>query len=295
MRIQDTIDALLSADAGSRACAVRDELDAQAPEDWRALAAVLAVLFQDREICSVAVSGGQGSGKSTLAELLVAASESLGRHAICASLDDFYLTRSERRRLAEKVHPLFATRGVPGTHDVVLCRRTLVAAQQLGTVMIPRFDKSMDDRYPRSQWHQVQGPVDLFVLEGWCLGAGAQPGDLLGKPANALEAQEDPQGIWRAYVNAALDGEADYSTLSAMFEFSVFLAVPDLASVVRWRMQQEQALPVAKRMGDVELRRFIAHYERVTTWMLETVPAKADLTVKLAEDHTVSELRIKSR
>ena len=122
MKIQDTIDALLSGDAGSRVLRVRADLDARAPEDWRTLAAVLAVLFRDREICSVAVAGGQGSGKSTLAELIVAASKSLGRHAVCASLDDFYLTQSERRTLAEQVHPLFATRGVPPLHrpgDVV--------------------------------------------------------------------------------------------------------------------------------------------------------------------------------
>ncbi|MCZ6641109.1 MAG: kinase [Gammaproteobacteria bacterium] len=295
MKIQDTIDALLSGDAGRRALRVRADLDARAPEDWRTLAAVLAVLFRDREICSVAVAGGQGSGKSTLAELIVAASKSLGRHAVCASLDDFYLTQSERRTLAEQVHPLFATRGVPGTHDVALCRSTLVAARQTGTVFIPRFDKSMDERYPSSQWRRVEGPVDLFVLEGWCLGADAQPDDLLGKPANNLEAREDPQGIWRAYVNKALGGAADYCALSAMFEFFVFLAVPDMAAVVRWRTQQERALPAAKRMEDVQLRRFIDHYERVTTWMLETAPAKADLTVKLAADHTVSEVSLKSR
>ena len=120
MQIQDTIDALLSADSGNLARTVLDDLDAGAPEDWRALAAVLAVLFRDRGITAVAIAGGQGSGKSTLAKLLAAASELLGRRAICASLDDFYLTHSERRTLAQQIHPLFATRGVPGTHDVGL-------------------------------------------------------------------------------------------------------------------------------------------------------------------------------
>ena len=36
------------------------------------------------------------------------------------SLDDLYLPKAERLRLARDVHPLLATRGVPGTHDVAL-------------------------------------------------------------------------------------------------------------------------------------------------------------------------------
>lgn len=293
MQIQDTFDELLSADARSRARTVRDDLDVGGPEDWRTLAAVLAVLFRDRGICTVAVAGGQGSGKSTLAELLVTASKSLGRHAICVSLDDFYLTRSERRTMAVRIHPLFATRGVPGTHDVGLCRRTIAAAKRTGTVVIPRFDKATDERCPRSQWPQVQGPVDLFILEGWCLGVDPQPDDLLSKPANTLEAEEDPRGIWRGFVNDALAEGGGYHVLSAMFEFLLFLAVPDMAAVARWRKQQEQALPASKRMGPVELQRFIAHYERLTTWMLESSPAKADLTVNLAADHAVKGITLK--
>ena len=37
---------------------------------------------------------------------------------IYVSIDDFYLTRAERKKLGEQVHPLMETRGVPGTHDV---------------------------------------------------------------------------------------------------------------------------------------------------------------------------------
>ena len=294
MQIQDTFDKLLSSDAASRARTVREHLDVTAPEDWRTLSAVLAVLFRDRGIGTIAISGGQGSGKSTLAELLVAASKSLGRHAVCASLDDFYLSRMERRTLADRIHPLFATRGVPGTHDVALCHRTLAAARRPGVVLVPRFDKASDEPYPRTQWSRIHGPVELFILEGWCLGVGAQADGLLEKPVNSLEALEDPQGIWRGYVNDALAEGGGYSTLSGMFEFRIFLAVPDMAAVVRWRTRQEQTLPAPKRMEDGELERFIAHYERLTTWMLESAPPEADLTVKLAVNHTVTEVSLDS-
>src|SRR5687767_10663938 len=73
----------------------------------------------------VGVSGCQGSGKTTLASLLVLMlRELLGLRAINLSIDDFYLTHAERQTLSRSVHPLLATRGVPGTHDVQLALDT---------------------------------------------------------------------------------------------------------------------------------------------------------------------------
>ena len=66
----------------------------------------------------VGLNGAQGSGKSTLSELLA---ELLPKffdvdcHVL--SIDDFYLSKAQRRKLGAAVHPLLATRGVPGTHD----------------------------------------------------------------------------------------------------------------------------------------------------------------------------------
>ncbi|HKK22797.1 MAG TPA: hypothetical protein VJ947_03845, partial [Pseudohaliea sp.] len=100
----------------------------------------------------VGVNGSQGSGKSTCCAWLVQAlREEHGLSAIALSLDDFYLTRAERRALAATVHPLLATRGVPGTHDIDLLRRTLGDLMGQGgtkVVHVPRFDKARDDRAP---------------------------------------------------------------------------------------------------------------------------------------------------
>jgi hypothetical protein len=46
------------------------------------------------------------------------------------SLDDLYRTRAERQAMARQVHPLFATRGVPGTHDVDLGLATIAALRR---------------------------------------------------------------------------------------------------------------------------------------------------------------------
>ena len=75
----------------------------------------------------IGISGLQGSGKSTLAAQLVSAAERRGVAAITLSIDDFYLGRRARQHLARSVHPLLATRGVPGTHDVGLLLRTFAA------------------------------------------------------------------------------------------------------------------------------------------------------------------------
>ena len=62
-----------------------------------------------------AIAGLQGSGKSTLAAQVAARARSEGLRVAVLSLDDLYLTRAQRQRLALDVHPLLATRGPPGT------------------------------------------------------------------------------------------------------------------------------------------------------------------------------------
>ncbi|MEZ5557215.1 MAG: hypothetical protein R3E86_01520 [Pseudomonadales bacterium] len=270
------------------------------PEDWRWLAAALALYLEPRLNSGpgplvVGIGGGQGAGKSTLARLLVEALCALGRRAATASIDDFYLTRAGRLALAASVHPLLATRGVPGTHDLALLQTTLDALAREGTVRLPRFDKGADDRSPSAAWPEVEAPLEVFVLEGWCLGAQAAPAARLREPINALEAEEDRDGAWRRYVNAALAGP--YAELWQRVDFWVFLAVPDLAAVRRWRAEQEQALPPPQRMGDAALARFIAHYQRITEQMLgrwARADSPADLLVTLDESHRAVALQLRA-
>ena len=39
--------------------------------------------------------------------------------------------------------------------------------------MIPKFDKSLDDRLPKNRWLKVKKP-DIIIFEGWCVGVKAQ-------------------------------------------------------------------------------------------------------------------------
>ena len=70
------------------------------------------------------VSGGQGSGKTTVAEILkIILKKFFKRRVHVSSIDDFYKSLQDRDKMSNKIHPLFKTRGVPGTHDTHLIKR----------------------------------------------------------------------------------------------------------------------------------------------------------------------------
>ncbi|MBA3929780.1 MAG: kinase [Xanthomonas sp.] len=232
-----------------------------------------------------AVSGLQGSGKSTLAAQIAARAEAEGLRVAVLSLDDLYLTRAQRQRLAVEIHPLLATRGPPGTHDVALGCRVLDALKDGENVALPRFDKLADDRVEDPAWLRVQGCVDLVLFEGWCVGATAEESRALAEPINALEHDEDADGRWRRYCNEAL--RRDYPALWSRLDALWFLQPPGFDIVRTWRWQQEQALvardPARRGMDRAQLDRFIQHYERTSRHLLVTLPATANRVIRLDE------------
>ncbi|HEY7890353.1 MAG TPA: hypothetical protein VIC29_19185 [Steroidobacteraceae bacterium] len=237
---------------------------------------------------TVGLCGSQGSGKTTATQAIKAELERRGRRVAVLSLDDFYLTGSERSGLAATVHPLLKTRGVPGTHDVAMLLSTIRGLRRGMDVRVPAFDKASDDRRPREEWALVSGVVDVIILEGWCVGAVAQSDEALEQPVNDLERLEDPLGTWRGHVNRELAGR--YRELTEELDYLVLLAAPSFDVVYDWRRQQENSLrkaglkggPITSGiMNDRALARFIAHYERLTRHILAEMPARADLVVLL--------------
>ncbi len=263
--------------------------EAQAPADYRELAVSLAQSFRTTRPRRVGLAGGQGTGKSTLARLLERGCEQVGIRACVLALDDYYLPRTERLALARRVHPLFETRGPPGTHDVALCREQIVSLAGKGELEIPVFDKGRDDRVGS---RHVSGPFDLVVLEGWCVGAGRIDEAALAEPVNALERDVDPDVAWRRYANEAL--AAGYAALWAELDQLVFLRAPDLAAIRRWRLAQEMERPLAQRMSAAAIDRFVQHYERTTLEMMRSLPARADWTIELGADHALTAIHCRA-
>ncbi len=228
-----------------------------------------------------AIAGLQGSGKSTLAAQVAALASAQGLSVAAMSIDDFYLTREERQRLASDVHPLLATRGPPGTHDLALAQDILHALRRGETRALPRFDKIADDRAARSQWPIAA--ADLILFEGWFLKTPPQSAAELMTPINALERDEDTNGIWRRYCNDALN--RDYPALWAQIDRLLWLHGPGFETVPEWRWQQEQTLqrsdPARPAMDRPQVERFVQHFERVSRQAWTTLPDIADWTVAL--------------
>lgn len=267
---------------------------------------ICALHDTEKQPIVVGIHGAQGTGKSTLTLFL---RDILLRHRNRStanfSLDDIYLTRAEREDLAERVHPLFKTRGVPGTHDVALGQQVLHrlrSAAPEDATPIPAFDKSRDDRVPRDQWPVFGGRAEVILLEGWCLDARPEKDSALAEPMNRLEENEDPDGVWRRYVNDQLKGE--YRQFFDEIDYLVMLKAPSMECVLEWRRLQEQKLAKKIRnapkrgelhanaqdlriMTDDEVGRFVMHYERVTRACLAEMPVRADVLINVAEDHSL--------
>jgi D-glycerate 3-kinase len=239
------------------------------------------------------INGAQGTGKSTLAAYLaLALGESGQRNVAILSIDDFYLTKAERLQRAESVHPLLATRGVPGTHDIPMLRDCLSRLRALKAgerCRLPRFDKAADDRADEASWPAVSGPVDLVILEGWCVGSTAETATTLEQPVNALEATRDADGRWRGYVNERL--ATDYADVFQELDALVFLQAPGFDAILRWRVEQEQKLAAAGGtngagiMSPDEVAEFIHNFERITRNNLDVIRSSADIVLELDEYH----------
>jgi len=239
------------------------------------------------------INGAQGTGKSTLADFLQLGLESLHAWRVAVlSIDDFYLTKAERRQLGNEVHPMLATRGVPGTHDVDMLLSCLQRLKALGKdehCILPRFDKAIDDRANESTWPEVSGPVDMIILEGWCVGSTAQPDAELAADVNDLERNQDTNGRWRKFINDHL--KSDYADLFRQLDALVFLQAPSFDAIYRWRLEQEQKLAVSVAddapgvMDEQQIAEFIQYYERITRNNLTVVRSSADVVLELDEYH----------
>lgn len=245
----------------------------------------------------VGINGAQGSGKSTLSQILtLLLKHHHNLNVATLSLDDLYKSRTERQQMAKEIHPLFATRGVPGTHNVKLGYETIQSLLRDDATTIPHFNKALDDLLPSSAWPTFEGRADVVLFEGWCVGATAQHANTLVHPLNILEASEDRTGEWRRYINHQL--QQDYPVLFGLLDALIVLEIPEYAKVLEWRSLQESKLRKSTNapqqiMEGAEIERFIMHFERLTRSMMNEMPSRADILLKIDQQHQIYKVDIR--
>jgi len=254
---------------------------------------------QNAQTLIAGINGAQGSGKSTLCLILqLIIEKGFDKRVATLSIDDLYLTRDQRNTLAETVHPLLQTRGVPGTHDLSLGLSLFEQLQSSQTdISLPRFDKSIDDRAPVEQWSPLTQPIDILLFEGWCVGSHPQHASALSQAINSLESEEDSDARWRHYVNEQL--ATGYQALFDQIDVLIMLKIPAMEKVFEWRVLQEQKLAASHGeqsgvMTAEQVAHFVMHYERITRTNLEEMPSRADLVLKLNDDHQIYEINARA-
>jgi D-glycerate 3-kinase len=244
----------------------------------------------------IGISGGQGSGKSTISQFLkIILKVQFNLDTVVFSIDDFYKTRRERQKMSKKINHLFLTRGVPGTHDSAMLYKCLKNFKKklFKKFLIPRFDKSIDERCLKNKWIKVLKKPDIVIFEGWCVGAIPQKKFNLKKSINELEKFEDKNLIWRKKVNKELNNM--YKKIFSLIDELIFLKVPSFEHVFKWRLLQERKLKKRSKgkkvMNNKEIKKFIMYYERITRKMIKTLGPKAKILINIDAKHRLKTIK----
>ena len=246
------------------------------------------------------LSGWQGSGKTTLASILkIILRKFFKRKVYTISIDDFYKTLKERNKMSQNIHPLFKTRGVPGTHDINLIRKffTFIKRRKFKKFKTPKFDKSIDDRVKKEYWTSIKKRPEIIILEGWCVGAKPQSNSLIKNSINILEKNEDKNLAWRNYVNKKLKNE--YKKIFSMIDHLIFIKVPNFNMVLKWRLLQERKLKKKsylnkKIMSHAQIKRFVMFYERITLQMIKDLSKCSSMVIFLKKNHEIKKILFRS-
>lgn len=142
---------------------------------------------------------------------------------------------------------------------------------------MPTYDKSafegLGDRVPQERWVTVNqespSTVQIFILEGWCVGFRALPDEqLMSKWQDAVKRSQNPNYQGRlgrislnavSFINEAL---RDYDALTNQLDALIHLDAEETNNVYEWRRESEARLRRLKGSGmtDAQVRKFVDGY-----------------------------------
>lgn len=178
---------------------------------------------------------------------------------------------------------LLQGRGLPGTHDIPLLSSVLTCIRAGDPVDLPSFDKSAHSGFgDRGSSTSLSEPLDLFLLEGWCINTSPASSSLLSQrhpkaPISSRHPLSSLEQINEGFkdLEAVLDEKVDRRvTLEAPREW-----------VYEWRMEQEEKLIEERGSGmtEDEVRAFVDRYMPV----YECWDATGDIRVALDRNRQI--------
>ncbi|KAG6837077.1 hypothetical protein H0H93_015345 [Arthromyces matolae] len=235
----------------------------------------------------VAIQGPQGSGKSYLSAQLkhILSQSPHSLNVALLSIDDLYLPHDGLLRLAtqEPLNPLWAGRGQPGTHDTKIGVEIMKKLKSRAVdVELPSFDKSLfngeGDRLPSGII--IDKPVDVVILEGWCVGFYPISTEELSARWNGVWREEAmklhlPDLVSKFDLERVNESLRSYTELWSFFDLFIQikpmpqLPYPSQYSIIyKWRTQQEHNMKAAnggRGMPDASVKAYVDGFLTIAT------------------------------
>ncbi|MHA1721290.1 MAG: hypothetical protein ACTSWX_10910 [Promethearchaeota archaeon] len=221
---------------------------------------LLKIANKKQDTIFLGIAGVNGSGKTTLSRFLSLLLQNEGYYAITFSMDDLYPTKEERLLIAKKIDPALKTRLM---YDNMLVKKIFNELNDWKRpISIPKFDKSIDDRFPESHWQKIEKKPDFVIIEGVFTFA---------QPVSDAELSKTDK-----YINSKV---RDLSNSYNFMDLKIVLLAESIENVIMFRKQQE--IELRKKKGDLfgmdpkEVENFILYFKTYLqryTWVLENNP-----------------------
>ena len=154
-------------------------------------------------------------------------------------------------------------------------------------MIVPSFEKGIDDRKPPEFWPSITEYPRVVFIEGWCIGAFSE--SLAATPETEWELNNDPKGIWKKWTkNQAKNYEEIWNSIN----FLIFIEQKDFNQVVEDRWRQEQKILSLNQshtfQNKEEVREFCNLFESWTYQIWKFCKSHANVTLKRDLDYNFS-------
>ena len=245
----------------------------------------------------IGMQGGQGTGKTTIMNFLIKELRKRGYRVASFSIDDFYTSWKERKKLQQKypLNPFYQiSRGMPGTHRVKELLSVLRKAKAGKPFVIPQFDKSVGKGRGEisKKTKKITKKIDFLLFEGWCVGLPLVSSNYLLKicKKNKINLPRiDPK---LKYHQVMLEYSKKYQTIWEYLNYLVMIRPPSLGVHKEWRSLQEKRLckENGQCMTPQEVSNFIGIYLPLTVVCYEKI--KTNSTIFVDKKHNYYKLEI---